>query len=145
MKRIVSLSAVAVATLAFGTVPIAAQDGGRPLDAMMSGAEEVPGPGDEDGSGTAEFRVNPGQNRVCYTLTVDDIEPATAAHIHTGAAGEAGPPVVFLTAPSGGNSSGCADVSRDLARDIIRNPEAYYVNVHNDDFPDGAVRGQLGG
>jgi hypothetical protein len=26
---------------------------------------------------------------------------------------------------------------------IRQNPENFYVNVHNADFPDGAVRGQL--
>ena len=27
---------------------------------------------------------------------------------------------------------------------ILANPAAYYVNVHNADYPGGAVRGQLG-
>jgi hypothetical protein len=35
-------------------------------------------------------------------------------------------------------------VTRQLARDIVRNPSDYYVNVHNADFPGGALRGQLG-
>jgi CHRD domain len=32
---------------------------------------------------------------------------------------------------------------KPLLRDIRRNPGDYYVNVHNGDFPGGAVRGQL--
>ena len=28
-------------------------------------------------------------------------------------------------------------------KDIRQNPEGYYFNVHNGDFPGGAVRGQL--
>jgi hypothetical protein len=71
--------------------------------------------------------------------------PITAAHIHVGAAGTAPPDnvVVPLSAPTSGFSSGCTAVDCDLALAILQNPENYYVNVHNDDFPAGALRGQL--
>lgn len=121
-----------------------AQDGGRPLSTSLTGATEVPGPGDTDGAGTAEIKVNPGQAEICYSLTVSGIDAATAAHIHKGAAGAAGPVVVGLTAPTSGESKGCATVTRELANEIIKDPAAYYVNVHNAAFPKGAVRGQLG-
>ncbi len=52
--------------------------------------------------------------------------------------------VVPLTAPDeSGFSSGCAEVSREVALDILKNPEDYYVNVHNAEYPAGARRGQL--
>jgi hypothetical protein len=47
----------------------------------MTGDQE-PNGGDLDGSGEAVFFFNPGLQQVCYQLTVQDIEPATAAHIH---------------------------------------------------------------
>lgn len=119
-------------------------EGGRPLSASLTGAAEVPGPGDTDGGGSATVRVNPGQTQVCYTLTVTGIDAATVAHIHRGATGVAGPPVVTLDAPANGSSEGCATVSRDVAREIVQNPGGFYVNVHNAAFPNGAVRGQLG-
>jgi hypothetical protein len=120
-----------------------AQEGGRPLEATMTGAAETP-KGDADGTGTASFRVNPGQAQVCYKLTVANIATATAAHIHKGAAGTAGGPVVALKAPATGSVEDCATVTKDVAEDIIKNPANYYVNVHNAEFPGGAVRGQLG-
>jgi hypothetical protein len=118
--------------------------GGALLAATMSGAQEAPGPGDPDGTGTARIVVNSGQRRVCFELTVNSIDPATAAHIHVGAPGQAGPVVVPLNPPpTSGQSQGCVDVDRDLARAIRANPGQYYVNVHNTQYPNGAVRGQL--
>jgi CHRD domain len=121
-----------------------AADGGRKFATTLTGAAEVPGPGDPDGSGTAMLELNPGTGQVCFELTVTGIAPATAAHIHVAPVGVAGPVVVPLTPPTSGSSSGCvSDVNRDLIKAIIQNPEAYYVNVHNADFPAGALRGQL--
>jgi hypothetical protein len=30
-----------------------------------------------------------------------------------------------------------------LAKNILKNPSFHYVNVHNAEFPNGALRGQL--
>jgi aldose sugar dehydrogenase len=111
----------------------------------LTGAAEVPGPGDPDGSGMATITVNPLKRQVCFTLMVENIAPATAAHIHIGPPDVAGPVVVPLNPPpTDGASSGCANnVDRSLLRNILQHPENYYVNVHNADFPAGAVRGQL--
>ena len=121
-------------------------EGGRRRTAQLTGAAEVPGPGDPDGSGTATIRLQLEQGEVCFDLTVSNIGPATAAHIHEGAEGVAGPVVVPLDpAPTGGSSSGCiSDVDAALIQNIAQNPGQYYVNVHNEEFPDGAIRGQLG-
>lgn len=119
------------------------QEGGRPFTVQMTGAAERPGPGDPDGSGTARFMLNYGQGRVCYELTVTNIAPATAAHIHEASVNSPGPIVVPLGAPTDGDSSGCVDVDRDEIKEIIQDPGDYYVNVHNADFPAGAIRGQL--
>ena len=120
-----------------------AADGGRKLQTNLTGAAEVPGPGDPDGRGTARITVNPGQKQVCYKLSVSNIAPATAAHIHEAAPTAAGPVVVTLGAPTSGTSSGCVTVTRALALEILKDPSDYYVNVHNAAFPAGAVRGQL--
>ena len=136
---------LALALLAFGISGVAQQDkhGGRPLSTTLSGAAEVPGPGDPDGSGTATITLNPGQNQVCFELTVSNIAPATAAHIHVAPADKAGPVVVGLTAPTSGSSKDCVTLEQQKIIEIIKTPSAYYINVHNAEFPDGAVRGQL--
>lgn len=116
---------------------------GTGLNAELGSTSEVPGPGDPDGRGTAEVSIVGRFDRLCYELTVLNIDPATAAHIHRGAAGVAGPPVVVLDAPSDGESSGCQRLESGLASEIERNPAGFYVNVHNAAFPAGAIRGQL--
>ena len=111
--------------------------------ASLSGAQEVPGPGDTDGSGTAEVTVVDAVDNVCYEINVAGISPATAAHIHRGATGIAGPPVVTLEAPTDGETQGCMQAPEAIADEIEANPAGFYVNVHTADFPNGAVRGQL--
>ena len=124
--------------------PAIADDGGRPLSAHLTGAAEKPSPGDADGMGHAKFRVNVGQNQVCYDLMVEKIAAATMAHIHKAPAAAAGPPVLTLQAPGAdGKAKGCATADAAVVKDILQNPDAYYVNVHNAEFPAGAVRGQL--
>ncbi len=124
----------------------AAQDkehGGRPLSVVLTGAAEVPGPGDTDGTGTATVTLNHGQGQVCYELSVANIGAATAAHIHSGGPTVAGPVLAGLDAPASGKSKGCVNVDKDKIKNIMSNPGSYYINVHNAEFPDGAVRGQL--
>ena len=128
------------------TIVLAAQDkphGGQPLTATLTGAAEVPGPGDADGSGTAKVTLNHGKGQICYELTVANIGTATAAHLHTGASDVAGPVLVGLETPADGSSDGCVNVDKDKIKEIMDNPAGYYINVHNAEFPDGAVRGQL--
>jgi hypothetical protein len=116
------------------------------LSVTMTGTQEAPGPGDPDGTGTAEVRVDPQQGQVCWNLYARQIDPATGAHIHRGAAGTAGPPVVTLTTPdAAGRSEGCAPVEAALAREMVLRGHAFYVNVHSAPFPNGAIRGQLRG
>jgi 5'-nucleotidase len=141
------LGVAVLAALVTVVLPAAAGSApGAPRVANMSGNFEVPGPGDPDGTGSATIRLNAGLRQVCWDLTAADITlPASAAHIHRGAVGVAGPVVVTLSPPgAGGSSSGCATgVQRSLINEIIDFPERFYVNVHTSDYPAGAIRGQL--
>jgi hypothetical protein len=101
--------------------------------------------GDPNGRGEAYFFSTSGTN-ICYVIEVDKIAPAAMAHIHKGDAGTNGPVVVNLSPPTNGTSAGCVEgLAAGLAADITKfNPSDYYVNVHNADFPGGAIRAQLG-
>ena len=120
--------------------------GGVPLSATLTGAAERPGPGHPTATGTASFRLNPGQEEVCYELEAMGLTglTVTGAHIHPGTAGQSNPPLVHLAPPTDGTSSGCVFAPRDVILAIIHNPENYYVNVHaTPGFVPGAIRGQL--
>jgi len=143
MHKRVYVGVAMAAVIAALTIAAVGGAGGAPQSTTLTGAAEVPGPGDPDGAGTASLRLNPGQEEICYELTVSNIAPATAAHIHIGGPAVAGPIVVGLMPPTSGSSSACASVPRDLVLNILKNPAGFYVNVHNMPYPAGAVRGQL--
>ena len=112
---------------------------------LAGGAAEVP-PGDPDGSGSASVTIDPAAGTLCYEITVQNIAPATASHIHVGAPGVAGDVVVGLdTDGFEGSTEGCIEPMEDAAalQAILDNPGGHYVNVHTADFKGGAVRGQL--
>lgn len=148
--RLVVAALVATLPLVLLSVaPVAAQE--SVFVAELSGAAEVdaegnPDQGDLDGTGTAFVAIDPEAGTVCWTIEVANIMlPATAAHIHVGAAGVAGDVVITLSPPdASGVAEDCAE-GQDAAtlQAIVDNPAGYYVNVHNEEFPDGAVRGQL--
>lgn len=123
--------------------------GGRPFSTPMT-TEITSQPeysGDPDGIGQARITINPGQRTVCWDLSASKIVlPATAAHIHRAPVGVRGGIVVLLSAPNAsGRAEGCVkDQDRDVLRQILMDPEFFYVNVHTSDYPAGAVRGQLG-
>ena len=114
------------------------------LAARLEGGATVPEPGAPAAAGQARLTVDPDTGQVCWELTVSGVADPTAAHLHTGPRGAVGPVTVGLTTAAGGPSSGCAPVPPELAASVVANPAGFYVDVHADDFPAGAVRGQLG-
>jgi hypothetical protein len=102
------------------------------------------GAGDPDGSGSASITVDPDTGEVCWDLTVENIADVTASHIHVGAAGEDGDVVVPLDVDGfSGTSDGCVDASDADLDAIVADPAGFYVNIHTEDYPAGAIRGQL--
>jgi len=87
---------------------------GRPFSTTLTGAAEVPGPGDADASGTAFITLNQGQGEVCFDLSWAAIDgTVVAAHIHAAPAGVAGAVVVALCV-------GVALGGMDSASDCVR-------------------------
>jgi hypothetical protein len=139
-------SLVLLFSLSVATVSAAHHPGAHIFVVELTGAAEVPGPGDPDATATAELLVVPAANLICYRLTWQNIDGTVfGAHIHEGAVDEAGPVVVPLfggTAFAGTGSFQSCTRSAE-ADDIAANPANYYVNIHSDVYPSGAVRGQL--
>lgn len=133
------------------------------LEASLDGRQEVNSSGnkrisgDPNGRGEAYvFGIDGDPNTLCYVLTVDKIQlvpvgEGMAAHIHKGAAGENGPVVAALAGPEDGNAADCLTEGVEsekfpmgpVVQEILEHPEDYYINVHNPDYPGGAIRGQL--
>lgn len=115
-----------------------------------TGDQEAPGPGDPDGLATGSISFDDMTGEVSWIFNYSDIAQPTAMHIH-GPGGSAGTPAgVFLglgVAGASGTSGTLMDsLTTSIANvtDILANPTDFYVNIHNNDFAPGAVRGQLG-
>jgi hypothetical protein len=111
--------------------------------------------GDPDGRGTAQFTFDTQQGTVCYELEVEGIaepvEPAPglgSAHIHFLATGGIAVDLEADFQPDQRDefkASGCVPVDSALRQAIVENPDQYYVNIHNVEFPGGALAGLLSG
>jgi hypothetical protein len=117
---------------------------GRQLYTKLDGAEAEAASrsGDQDGSGEFNAYVNAGRREICYQVTYANVA-GTGVRIHKGYSGEIGPVVAVLRTPADGYCSDCLMLSSEIIHEMIRDPEGYYVTVHNPDYPDGAIRGQL--
>jgi hypothetical protein len=131
-----------VASLALSGVVAAAET--TLTTALEGGAAEVP-TGDPDGSGSATVVLDPATGEACWDLTAEDIGAVTQSHIHVGAAGVSGDVLIPLDVDGfDGTSDGCtSDVAEADIQAVLDDPAGYYVNLHTEDFPAGAIRGQL--
>lgn len=107
------------------------------LVATLTGADA--GSGDADGSGSFTVEVDADAGDFCYTLKASNIDKPTMAHVHEGAAGINGGPVITLEMAE----DLCIAVEPAKLEPILANPANFYVNVHNAAYPAGAIRGQL--
>jgi CHRD domain len=139
LVRLAILAAVALlpvsarATLFFFVIP-------------LNGANEVladgtPNQGDPDGVGLATLIIDDAVSppSIAWQIDVQNIDlPPTGAHIHQGAKTTTGPILIDFS----GQLSGQGLQDADLAG-VLADPTGWYVNVHNDPFRSGAIRGQI--
>ena len=111
------------------------------------------------GSGSFAFRAAQGRETLCWSLTVQSLAAAagavTMAHIH----GPLPSTAIFigltlsptqlanlnasLSSTGRASVSGCETVDRVKVRQLLRNLDDFYVNVHTTTFPNGALQGAL--
>ena len=133
-----------IVVVAAFVLPAAALAGGAAMNpelgAKLTGKYEVP-KGSPNGHGIVNLNLKAAAGKVCWTFQLAGVGSPTAAHIHKGGAGVAGPVVV----PLGGSykAKGCASAPKNVIEAIESSPNAYYVNVHTAKYPNGSVRGQL--
>lgn len=107
--------------------------------AVANGASEFPGPGDADGLGIVVLTSSG-----TFTALEQNIAAPTASHIHRGVPGVPGPVVITLAnSYPGDRATGNLTADPALLAEINGNPAGFYFNIHNADFPNGAIRGQL--
>jgi TRAP-type C4-dicarboxylate transport system substrate-binding protein len=138
MKKLTAISLAALAALLLSVSALAAE---TTLNVSMNGKQESP-KGDTNGKGTAKIKIEASKGEVCYRFTWSGIGTPTAAHIHKGKKGVAGPVVVPFFGGAA-KHSGCVKASKSLLAKIAKSPSGYYVNLHNAKYPNGALRGQL--
>ena len=112
----------------------------RTYTVSMKGANEVP-KGAPNGSATAVITIKTSK-QVCWKFTnLKGVTTPKVDHIHRGPAGVAGNIVIPLGTAY--KASGCVPASATLLSQIESKPSGFYVNIHNVQYPGGAVRGQL--
>jgi hypothetical protein len=123
--------------------------------ATLAGKQETP-PNQSRATGTATFSTT--GKSLTYTVRVSGLDSVTAAHIHLGVAGVAGPPVVTLTVPTSNGRTRVLTLHGTVHATSLQGPyaglsiadlakamraESTYVNVHTAGHPDGEIRGQI--
>jgi hypothetical protein len=125
----------AAALLAIGGMALAVD-----LKVTLTGAEETPPVSTSaSGTGTISIGADKSVSGSVKTVGIDGI----AGHIHVGAPGQAGPPIIPLT--KGADGVWSVPAGSKLTDDQYASFKAgnLYVNIHSTEHKPGEIRGQL--
>ena len=141
MRRRVFFGSFAIALLFADSISA------QTLGAVLTSSQEVP-PCAASGFGNATVTFDSTRQNINVTITVSNLgSPISIFHIHEGPAGVAGNVVVNLVGLGGmfmnGTMTGTFPIASDVAQRMLQNPSNFYVNVHTNQCPGGAARGQL--
>ena len=140
------LAAVVASTFLLGASP---GPRAETFAATLSGVSEIgvarPAglTGDPDASGKVRIVIDELRSRICYDFQLSGISTPLMAHIHRGTELSIGPSVVTLFTGTG-ELRDCVPWTPKQLSAIVAEPANHYVNLYTFEFPDGAVRGQLG-
>ena len=125
---------------------VAEEDPGQ-VEVFVAGENVVCGAGDAcggDGIGQASLDIEPADGSLCYDVELENLPRPTAAHIHRGPLGEAGPVVLDLEWGDERGGSKCLEgLEPALLRGIVEDKRGHYLQVHSEGYPEGAARGHL--
>jgi hypothetical protein len=141
-RRMLSLFVIVFALVAAFADPAAAR-GGKPQLALTADAV-VPGPGDFAAAGT--FKVSVSREELKFEVIVTNVSgQIETIALYRAGTGFDGPMVLRLSPSAIGiqGLNGYVPVDRELGREISRNPERFYMEIHTNAYPQGAMRGQL--
>jgi hypothetical protein len=108
----------------------------------LTGIAEIP-KGAANGSGYAIIALHHG-SVICWRFAhLHGFLNATLAQLHVGLNGESGRVLQALSTGPRLHHRGCVRTIPAAVTAIERDPSNYYVDVHSQRYPAGAVRGQL--
>lgn len=140
-----AIVSIAVAGCGSGGSTTSSSPVSRPLHTYrvkLTGKAEIP-VGAVKGTGYAIIAIHRG-SAICWRFAhLHGFVNATVAQIHVGLKDRSGNSFLSLSSGPRLHHRGCAQVKTATLAAIERDPSNYYVNVHSQRYPAGAVRGQL--
>ena len=138
---------------------IQAQEGSM-IITFLSGKDEVP-PNESNANAWAKFQSVNNDSQMAYWVSISGLQNITGAHLHEGIEGQNGDIVAVLSESRSAEDEGNASIllNGNITKDDLQGPlkgkeisdlisqmrnASIYVNVHTDEFKDGAIRGQIG-